>query len=213
MPGLTYLQAHDGARSRDPLTYRRDALVLEKALLDEPDNTRYVFYLAQSYRDANDPESALKHYRRRASMGGWVDEVWCSLYQAALMMDRLGRPRPEVASAFLAAYQFDPGRAEPLYRLGLLHQAAGEHHLARLYLGQALSIPTPRSDRLFVEAALYDHLIELEYAVACYHTGHHAEAIAANDRLLRRGSLPAHLLDLVSRNRDFSLRKLSNAAA
>ncbi len=212
LPGLRYLQTHDGARSRDPLTYRRDALTLERALLDEPDNTRYVFYLAQSYRDANDLEAALKHYRRRASMGGWIDEVWCSLYQAALMLDRLGKPRAEVAAAFLAAYQFGPSRAEPLYRVGMLHQGAGEYHLARLYLGQALAVPTPRSDRLFVEAAVYDHLIELEYAVSCYHTGDHAGAIAANDRLLRRGSLPDGLVELVARNRQFSLRALSHAA-
>jgi hypothetical protein len=41
----------DGARSSDPHKFRRDALVLEQALLGA-ENSRYVFYLAQSYRDA-----------------------------------------------------------------------------------------------------------------------------------------------------------------
>ena len=40
----------DGARSRAPTTYRRDAVLLQQGLIDEPDNERYVFYLAESYR-------------------------------------------------------------------------------------------------------------------------------------------------------------------
>ncbi len=45
---------HEGARSRDPETFRKDAAVLEEALKQEPGNARYAFYLAQSWRDAGD---------------------------------------------------------------------------------------------------------------------------------------------------------------
>src|SRR5262249_432226 len=76
LPGMPPIRNRDGARSRDPGTYRRDALTIEAALLEEPDNDRYVFYLAQSYRDAHDPELALRHYLRRSTMGGWLEEVW-----------------------------------------------------------------------------------------------------------------------------------------
>lgn len=51
---------HEGARSRDPQTYARDAAVLEAALAREPGNTRYAFYLAQSLKDAGEQR------RRRA---------------------------------------------------------------------------------------------------------------------------------------------------
>ncbi len=34
--------------------YLKDALVLEEAVKEEPNNSRYVFYLAQSYRDYGD---------------------------------------------------------------------------------------------------------------------------------------------------------------
>jgi hypothetical protein len=43
LSGVRTLPRHDGARARDPVTYRRGALVLEKALIDEPDNERYAF--------------------------------------------------------------------------------------------------------------------------------------------------------------------------
>uniref|UniRef100_UPI0035B3860B glycosyltransferase n=1 Tax=Aestuariivirga sp. TaxID=2650926 RepID=UPI0035B3860B len=74
---------HDGARRRDPETYRRDAKILERALRSEADpflKTRYTFYLAQSYRDCGEPEKAITHYLDRARLGGWQEEVFVSLY-------------------------------------------------------------------------------------------------------------------------------------
>src|SRR5690606_13520574 len=73
----------DGPRSSDPQKYAKDAAVLEQALRDEPGNARYVFYLAQSWRDAGRRDLALQHYRHRADMGGWDEEVWYSLLQCA----------------------------------------------------------------------------------------------------------------------------------
>ena len=64
----------DGARSADPNKYRKDALVLERGLLDEPDNIRYRFYLAQSYRDCNDYDNAIKNYKIRADAYGFDEE-------------------------------------------------------------------------------------------------------------------------------------------
>ena len=63
LPGLAIDVSHDGARARDPSTYLKDAALLEQALKDEPDNTRYAFYLAQSYRDANQYEAALAQFQ------------------------------------------------------------------------------------------------------------------------------------------------------
>jgi len=208
LPGFHTLVHHEGSRARDPLTYRRDALVLEKALIDEPNNARYAFYLAQSYRDAGDNELAIRHYRRRLEMGGWTEELWYSRYQIALTEARSGKPWPEVMASYLAAFEFMPDRVEPLYQIAMHYQAAREFHAARLFFERALKVPKPAPTRLFVDRAIYDHLLELEYAVCCYYLGDHPEAIAVNDRLLARGGLPANLMELVMRNRGFSLDAL-----
>jgi tetratricopeptide (TPR) repeat protein len=181
---------HDGARARDPLTYRREALVLERALLEDPDNARYVFYLAQTYRDAGDLDLALRHYRRRAAMTGWTDEAWSALDQAALLEERMGKPWPEVLAAQLAAFEFQPDRAEPLYQIGLDDQGTCEYRAAHLFLARAFGIPFPAGNRLFVEKSVYDYQLPMEYAVACYYVGDHAAAIAVNDQLLASGALP-----------------------
>src|SRR5206468_1297834 len=39
--GVHTVPHRDGARARDPHTIRRDALILEQALIDEPDNVRH----------------------------------------------------------------------------------------------------------------------------------------------------------------------------
>jgi glycosyltransferase involved in cell wall biosynthesis len=209
VPGFTVQYLTDGARSRDPNKYRRDALVLEQALLDEPGNVRNVFYLAQSYRDAGADELALLHYRRRATLGGWDDEAWHSLYQIGAIQERMGAPWSETLASYLAAWQFMPARAEPLYRVGLHYQHEKQFHLSHMFLARAVQVPRPSDRALFVEHALYDYLAKLEYAVACYWTGRHKEAIALNDTLLASGLLPADMAELVTKNRGYSAMALS----
>ncbi|MGH3782197.1 MAG: glycosyltransferase [Pseudonocardiaceae bacterium] len=205
LSGLRTVVRHDGARARDQETYRRDALALEAAIADEPDNARYVFYLAQSYRDAGDLAMAIRTYSRRAEMGGWNQEVWFSLYQVAQLGERLDRSWPEVMQDYLTAYNFQPDRAEPLFRIGMHYQNRGEHAIAHIFLSRAAAIPRPRRDNLFVELPVYDYMAALEHAVSAYYVGDHATAIATNNELLRSASLPPHGIDQVIANRRFSL--------
>src|SRR5260221_7629846 len=54
----------------------RDIRLLSTALEQEPENLRYWFYLAQSYRDAGRAAEAAEAYAKRAEMGGWDEEAW-----------------------------------------------------------------------------------------------------------------------------------------
>jgi glycosyltransferase involved in cell wall biosynthesis len=189
--GICMIAGHAGARARDPVNFRRDALLLETALLNEPDNTRNVYYLAQAYRDAGDFELATRHYRRRSEMGGARDEIWVSLYMIARIRELTRAPPATLVEAYLKAFQFDPLRAESLYRIGAHFRQSGEHHVARLFLAQALQVPAPPYTALLVERDVYQYRLALEHAAACSGAGAHAEAIAACNRMLRERSLPA----------------------
>jgi glycosyltransferase involved in cell wall biosynthesis len=205
--GLRIYRYPDGARARDPLTYRRDAIVLETALLAEPENERYLFYLAQSYRDAAEPELAIRFYRRRAAKGGWPEEVFYSLYQVAEIRARRGDPFPEVLEDYLAAYAYRPQRAEPLYRIGIAYSRARRFREAYLFLHAALDIPYPTEDRLFVEKPVYDYLLPLECAVAAYYCGADAEALDLYETVLAEPELPLAIRTLAESNRVFSLER------
>ena len=103
-----------GNRSKDPKKYLNDALTFEKALKDMESNPnhperdlkgRYVFYMAQSYKDYNDNVNALKNYKRRVEMGGWYEEIWYSLYQIGNLLVKMKKPENEIEKAYVSAYK------------------------------------------------------------------------------------------------------------
>ena len=159
---------HDGARARDPDTYLKDIALLEAALTEQPDNARNVYYLAQSLRDAGRMDEARTVYLRRAGMGGWDEEAWHALYQAAVLLDRLQGPPAEVKVAYLAAFEARPTRAEPLVALARWHRERQEYAQAGLYAQWASGMPQP-ADRLFVETAAYQWRALDELAVSGFY--------------------------------------------
>jgi tetratricopeptide (TPR) repeat protein len=195
----------DGARNADPRKkYESDAAVLERALGDEPDNARYVFYLAQSLRDAGQLDRSLVTYERRAAMGGWPEEVWYSLFQVGVLAERAGRPPGEVVDAHLKAYAFRPRRAEPLCELARHYRERGLHAAAHVFACAAVTTPRP-DDILFLDESVYAWRALDEYGVSSYWVGKHRESLAAADRLLSEGKLPAHERARVEANRQFCL--------
>jgi len=191
---------HEGARSRDPQTYLKDAALLEQALAQEPANARYAYYLAQSYKDAGEPARALAAYHHRATMPGWDEETWHARYQAALLVERLGGTPADVAHAYLETWNARPTRAEPLVQLARWHRSRSEWPLALLYARAAVATPRP-DDQLFVEDAVYAWRALDELAIAAWHAGARDEGRAAAERLVAEQRFPAAEHERIERNR------------
>ncbi|ROH93291.1 glycosyltransferase [Stagnimonas aquatica] len=209
LPGPSVQVYTDGGRSQiDTATkYARDAEVLEAALRDEPDNARYVFYLAQSYRDSNQAEKALAAYERRATMGDWIEETWYALYSAAQLAEALDRSAAEVTDRYLQAYQCRPQRAEALSALARYQRLRGQYALARLFAERAMNTPMT-DDILFVDRADYGWRAADEYAVSSYWTGDYEDSRRVCERLLAGAELPASERPRVEANLRFALEAL-----
>jgi hypothetical protein len=208
LEGIRVVSHTDGARNKDPSEkYAKDALILEQGLREEPGNLRYVFYLAQSYRDAQNIEKAIETYERRASLGGWDEEVYYSLFQVAALKQRAQHDASAVVSAYLRAYQFRPSRAEALVELAAYYRGTKEWALGELFARTALTIP-PSSDILFVDTAAYDWRSLDELAIATYYLGKYEESAALNRRLLSEGKLPAAQRQRIEQNLEFSRKHL-----
>lgn len=210
LEGAIYRRTSDGARSADPDKFRKDAAALEQALEKEPDNARYVFYLAQSWRDAREHERALAAYLRRVDLGGWEEEVWYSLYEVGRLSAWLGRPEADVIAAMLRAFERRPARAEPLCFLAAYLRERGRPKAAYPFAKIASELPRPQ-DLLFIDDAVYAWRALDELAVAAYWTDHHHEALSAGERLLSSGKLPATEEARVRNNMAFSRAKLAGA--
>lgn len=209
-PAWRVHSVHAGARSRDPHTYRRDAATLQAALIDEPDNSRYVFYLAQSYHDSQDWLLSKRYYTQRLGMGGWADEIWFSYYRLGLIArQQAGGLCPEAIGLLLQAHNYDPSRAEPSYALGMMYQQLKAWPLAYLFLKVAAHTPYPEGSRLFVDHEMYAWRAAMEYAVAAYYVADYKGAMAANEGLLKQGSaLPESVRGQVLKNQTFCKAKV-----
>jgi glycosyltransferase involved in cell wall biosynthesis len=207
LEGPWVLERPEGARSQDPDKFHKDAAVLEEALRAEPDNARYVFYLAQSYKDAGLLERAVEVYRRRAAMGGWEEEVYVSLFRVAQLLEALDRPQADVVHAYLEAYQNRPARAETLGSLARYLRLRNQFHLAALFAERGSTLPPP-PDKLFLEDSYHAWRCLDEFAVAAYWSGRYRESLEACDLLLKDGHLPPGEVQRVEANREFARKAL-----
>ncbi|MDX3753318.1 glycosyltransferase [Streptomyces sp. AK08-02] len=188
--------------------YLRDAAVLKEGLAKEPGNARYAFYLAQSWRDADEPAKALAAYDRRAAMGGFEEEAFCARLYAARLASATRRRMPEVTARFLDAHEYRPTRAEPLGELAHLYRVNGERWpLAYMFARRAAEIPRP-SDILFVEDGWYDWRALDELAVSSYWMGEYRESLECCEKLLDGKALPEDHRQRTLANRDFARAKL-----
>jgi glycosyltransferase involved in cell wall biosynthesis len=213
--GLHILECHDSARSRNPQKFQHDAAVLEKVLETETDPfhiSRYKFYLAQSYRDAGDPERALKTYLERAELGFWDEEVFVSLYLAAKMKETLNHPEAEIVETYLRASEVCPRRAEALHGAARYCRLNGNYERGYALAKQALLKPCPVSG-LFIERWIYDHGVLDELAVLAYWSGRFEESHAVCMRLLDEGKVAADQHQRIRANAAFAADKLGLVAA
>ena len=167
LSGIWYRDHASGSNRVDK--FDRDANLLSEALKTEPDNARYWFYLAQSYRDAGRIEQAASAYARRASMGGWAEEVWQARLQYARCLRSLGDESGFIAAA-LAAYNDRPWRAEPLYDLAKHYRENGKNSTSLLFSDKAMLVPFPNNDILFVESWIYKWGIKEEFSICAYYS-------------------------------------------
>ncbi len=210
LEGVRNVVFTDGARSTDPLKFVKDAQVLEEALKEEPDNSRYVFYLAQSYRDAGMFEESLVNYQRRVKMGGWDQEIFWSMLQVACLQDWMNMPYETYSTSYLKAYSYRPTRVEPLYHLmfALRHE---EEYQEGYEIGEvAIEVPLSK-DILFLDNWIYDYGILLEYSICAYWIGKYEECQKISLQILAKPKIPNNVRECVENNLGFANAKILEA--
>lgn len=168
--GVEYKVVGGGARSRDPEKFAKDAVTIEQALAGDPDNTRLHFYYAQSLRDSGQLDRALWAYIGRAMMGGWDEEKYVALLEAARLQERIdGGQTAAAVGRYEVAANFRPQRAEAWVELARCFRERGEHTEAFVAANKAVA--AENTDRLFVDIPSHGWRGWDELALACFHLG------------------------------------------
>jgi glycosyltransferase involved in cell wall biosynthesis len=162
-----YFDDHADGSNR-PEKYKRDIELLLGGLDKEPDNSRYYYYLAQSYRDAGEIEKAMEWYRKRVAAGGWAEEQWSAQVNLATCYKDKG-DQDGFVREMLVAYNMRPTRAEALYDLARhFRMKDDQQSIAALFAEVGMSIPRT-NDLLFVNDMVYASGLKEEFAITGFY--------------------------------------------
>lgn len=193
--------------------YRRDALRLEQALAGNPDDARARFYLAQSWRDAGEPEKALENYAKRTQMGGWAEEQYVAWFEQIRLMIELNQDHRAIMETGLTAFAHRPWRAEVPWLLARHCRSTQKYADGYLFAAAARDLPLPADDILFVRKDVYDWRLLDEYAICAYWIGRHQESAAAGKRLLKQARYPVSEDARIRRNLKFAMDRIAQDAS
>jgi tetratricopeptide (TPR) repeat protein len=187
-----------GDRSKSTDKMKRDIAVLLKGLEDEPDNERYVFYLAQSYRDDGQKDEAIKWYTKRYEIGRWYEEKYMSAYNIAKLTNS-----KEWA---WKAHQCNPKRIECL--VSYLSHCRMTNQFSRELLAMALyasTVTKPTDQHLFLENDVYDWRVWDELSIIAFYCGRRDLAKMASEKLIADNKAPPAQMERIKNNYKFSI--------
>lgn len=178
---IAILDLQDGGFKHDKFT--RDIALLEEGLKEEPTNSRYKFYLANSYRDNGQLQEAAKWYQRRIDDGGWVEEVTVSYENLGKAYEELGQNEKAIAT-WLAGYDYNPKRMECLYYAVRRFRIDGKPRLGYQLCKIAKEIAYPVEDVLFVKRDIYEYWIDYEMSICAYYVGDYRQGFESCQSVL-----------------------------
>ena len=150
--------------------FARDIKLLEKGLECEPNNDRYTFYLANSYRDNGQLEKAIETYKKRIQIGGWFDEIWHSYYSIGKCYKQLN-DMVNAVHWWMDAYNFFSNRIENLYEIIHYYRCNGKNNLAYGFYVMANNERNKHNhnDYLFLQKDVYDYKLDYELSIIGYY--------------------------------------------
>jgi glycosyltransferase involved in cell wall biosynthesis len=209
LTNVKYVTGDGGACALDPKKFIKNVKLLREGLKEEPDNARYVFYLAESYRDAGQKGKAIEYYQKRVAMGGWDEEVFWAFFQIGNLLRDIGLASEIVAEAYKRAHRYRPHRVEPVYCLAELYNQQGEHRKAYECIKEYEALPKPpERDFLFNMTWMEEYGLRFQLSICSYFVGRYRESLDACDKLLACKNLPEGWVAQTKLNRTFPLEKL-----
>lgn len=210
LENVRYMSGDGGASSLDPKKkFLKNVKLLTAGLKKEPNNTRYAFYLAESYKDLGEKGKALECYQKRVHMGGWDEETFWAKFQIAALLREMGVSPNAVIEGYKDAHSFRLHRMEPIYYLAEMLNQQGRYAEAYAYLKASSFIPKPKEkDHLFNMDWVEQYGLLFQLSIAAYYVGNYQEALDSCDKLLAMVGLPANWRELAEKNRTYPFAKL-----
>ena len=209
LENIHYVSGDGGHRSSGIGKFLENIRLLEEGLKKEPENSRYAFYLAESYRDAGQKGKALEWYQNRISRGGWPEEVFWSYLQIGHLLKEIGLSSNVVIESYWNAYRYRPHRVEPLYFLSEIYNNEQNYNSAYTVLLMREKIQKPEvKDILFNMDWIEDYGLTFQRSICTFYLGKYQDSLDACNELLNNPNLPSNWKERVEENIRFPKEKL-----
>ena len=149
----------------------RDITLLKEGLEKHPNNDRYTFYLANSYKDSNQYENAIETYKKRIELKGWIQEVWYSYYCIGLCYKELNEMEKAIFY-WLEGYNCLPERIENLYEIIHYYRNNRNYVLVDVFYNMAVKSRKGinEENQLFLKKYIYDYKIDYEFSITGFYS-------------------------------------------
>ena len=155
--------------------YLGHAKILEE-YCSTTNDPRWVFYTAQSYRDASEYNKSIEWYNKRALMkDGFYEEIFISKFMVAKLSEAIGKSKNVCTILYQEAHAADPAnlRGEAIKALIQMyhrHQDWENAYVFSLY-GLRYNKNNPYPHRiLFLDKSLHDFEMLDLYSLSCFYT-------------------------------------------
>lgn len=154
-PKIIIYQDRTADDDKSSKRFERDKILLLQDYKEKPDDTRTVFYLAQTYSCLNEYEEAIKYYSIRSKMGGFYEENFESLLRCGDLTASLGRDWHESMAWYIKAFEHS-SRAEPLIKIAEYYKDKN-WLLCYTFTELACKLEYPSHCVLFVDKHSYEY--------------------------------------------------------
>jgi len=134
-----------------------DKEVLKKSLEIEPNNSRNIFYLAQTCFCLKEYDESFDNYLLRTSLKeGFEEERFYSFLRCGDIIGIQGGNWHDAMIFYMKAYEIEQ-RVEPLVKIALYYIGIEKWMIAFSFLSIACRLPYPEKSLLFVNKYMYDY--------------------------------------------------------
>jgi tetratricopeptide (TPR) repeat protein len=157
----------DGGAKNDK--FKRDISLLEKGIQDEPSNTRYYFYLGNSYRDDGEHDKAIETYKILLNMNGWLQEKFCACISIGNICTKKNN-MDDAVKYWLKSLDYDVERIEGVVRAADYYRNSGNNVMVNLLYHKYKGYRRVLAEgRLFVEQDKYRDLLEYNNCISAFY--------------------------------------------
>jgi len=190
----------DGGAKLDK--FERDIRLLKQGLEELPNDIRYTFYLANSYRDSGQYENAIETYKNRIELGGWIEEVWHSYYSIGNCYRNMN-DMPNAIFYWMKAYEKIPDRIENLYEIIKYFRETSCNKLANVFYEFADYERKKKTsfDHLFLQKDVYNYKLDYEFTINGYYVNRfNTDMRNVSMKVMNERGPPKHITDNVLQN-------------